>query len=52
MSSGYGDLPLVAVSCSWTNHVESCVGVVTPHFERKMQHLSLILLSLPLLLIF
>ena len=49
MSNGYDDLPLVTVSCSWTNHVESRVGVVTPHFERKMQLISLVLLSLPLL---
>ena len=34
---GYGDLPAVKVSCFWTNHVESRVGVITPHFERKMR---------------
>ena len=39
----YDDLPEVTVSF-WTNHVESRVGVVTPHFGRKMQLLSLLLL--------
>ena len=33
---GYGDLPVVRVSCFWTKYVESRVGVVTPHFGRQM----------------
>ena len=32
----YDDLPEVTVSF-WTIHVESRVGVVTPHFGRKIQ---------------
>ena len=26
---GYGDLPAVTVQRFWTNHVETCVGVIT-----------------------
>ena len=36
--AGYGDLPIVTVSCFYTNHIESRVGVVTPHFERQMHY--------------
>ena len=32
----YGDLSALTVSCYWTYHVESRVGVVTPHFGRQM----------------
>ena len=32
----YGELPTVTVSCFWTNHVESLVGMVAPHFGRQM----------------
>ena len=39
---GYGDPPAVTVSCFWTNHAESRVGVITPHFGRKIQLLSLL----------
>ena len=35
---GYGDLPVVAVSCFWTNHVESRVGVVTRHTGKQMPY--------------
>ena len=28
---GYGDLPAVTVQRFWTNHVETCVGVITPN---------------------
>ena len=31
-----GNLPAVAVSCFWTNHVESGLGVVKPHFGRQV----------------
>ena len=44
-SNGYGDLPAVTVSCFWTNGIESRVGVVTPHFRRKMQLLLLMSLA-------
>ena len=48
---GYGDLPAVTVSRFWTDHVESRVGVVTPHFGRQMHLLSLSLrVSLRLLI--
>ena len=32
----YGDLPVVKVQRFWTNHVETCVGVITPNFCRQM----------------
>ena len=39
---GYGDLPAVTVSCFITNHVESRVGVVTPHFGRQTRQIQLL----------
>ena len=46
VSNGYGDLPAVTVSYFWANHVESRVGVVTPHFGRQIQLLPLSLFDL------
>ena len=37
MYAGYGNLPALMVSCFWTNHVDSRVGMITPYFERQMQ---------------
>ena len=33
-TKGTGDLPAVTVQRFWTNHVETCVGVITPNAWR------------------
>ena len=33
---GYGDLPADTVERFWTNHVETCVDVITPNSWRQM----------------